>query len=337
MMKKRLLAALTALCCVSSMAAMPVSALPHRQYVKLGSNGLGYFLATITTDYVILDMADTENAEELAYQFPGCKEVVPFAGFQPATYCDTWYEVEYTPSGNAYVLTIDENSIAEFTAYSRAQLIEQEDIYNVSFISYDLYGVAFPIIDFTFEFVDPSMKMADIKDLSIPELEGFDMYDSLAIEAGLRCTIQEGSQNPIRTEIEEKGLGGYDLYVYLEEYGQSIVEKYNHIFSDVMVNPALVESTGTPEGISTSIWNTAGDLDTDGKIDASDAAELLALSAMKGATVNGGADPFTAEQKSAADLNGDTFCDANDAAYILQFAAEAGAGSELTIGEFMTR
>ena len=32
MMKKRLLAALTALFCVSSMAAMPVSALPHPEY-----------------------------------------------------------------------------------------------------------------------------------------------------------------------------------------------------------------------------------------------------------------------------------------------------------------
>ena len=129
----------------------------------------------------------------------------------------------------------------------------------------------------------------------------------------------------------------YEMIVYAKQFTKKSLDAEAYEMTGFTAGSVFVPNYDTIIYSTPSVWADAGDLNKDGSVDASDAAELLALSAMRGATADGGYDPFTAEQKSAADLNGDTFCDANDAAYILQFAAEAGAGSTLSIGEFMTR
>lgn len=74
-----------------------------------------------------------------------------------------------------------------------------------------------------------------------------------------------------------------------------------------------------------------GDVNGDGKVDASDAADILVESALIGAG-NGG--EFTPEQNIAADVNGDGKIDASDAALILVYAAEVGAGNDVKIEDF---
>ena len=140
----------------------------------------------------------------------------------------------------------------------------------------------------------------------------------------------------------EKELGADKMSAGMKETAQRMMSGQFDM-NDMLAQLKQIKKMSNFSGLLKMVPGMSGAVNAmkekikDGSVDASDAAELLVLSAMRGATVNGGADPFTAEQKSAADLNGDTFCDANDAAYILQFAAEAGAGSELSIGEFMTR
>lgn len=67
----------------------------------------------------------------------------------------------------------------------------------------------------------------------------------------------------------------------------------------------------------------SGDVNTDNEVNAADAAEILAESALTG---SGQAGHFTDAQKTAADVNNDGMIDASDAAYILAYAAAVGSG-----------
>lgn len=66
-----------------------------------------------------------------------------------------------------------------------------------------------------------------------------------------------------------------------------------------------------------------GDVNGDGTVDASDAAEILTESALIG---TGKAGTFSDAQKAVADFNQDGIMDASDAAQILEYAAAAGVG-----------
>ncbi len=68
-----------------------------------------------------------------------------------------------------------------------------------------------------------------------------------------------------------------------------------------------------------------GDMNSDSTVDASDASEILVVSAMSGA--NGSVD-LTSEQLKYADINSDGSINSVDAAYILMYAADVGAGLE---------
>ncbi|MBE6825979.1 MAG: hypothetical protein E7511_03745 [Ruminococcus sp.] len=332
MMKTRLLAALTALCCVSSMAAMPVSALPHPEYFDHDGTLSKIELQTMT---LIVETDGRELPEEELMNIEG---YISSSLYDEAQYgSDTYNEFSIVPENTAYVISIENPELQMLMASGRSFMLNTEGIEAVYLAEMTRYLYGHVDYSLDFEMVDPDMNLDEI---TIPELSEF-----TTVYAHFRNVIhyqippnELGNSELIQSRLAEGWSSGqYRMYEYLLNYGQSIVEKYSDIFSDVNVGVSILESWYPSELSAASIWDTAGDLDTDGKIDASDAAELLVLSAMKGATADGGYDPFTAEQKSAADLNGDTFCDANDAAYILQFAAEAGAGSTLSIGEFMTR
>lgn len=68
-----------------------------------------------------------------------------------------------------------------------------------------------------------------------------------------------------------------------------------------------------------------GDVNEDGTIDASDAAQILAAAAKIGSGADGG---LTPTQEASANVNADEAIDATDAAAILRYAAAAGSGNE---------
>ncbi len=75
-----------------------------------------------------------------------------------------------------------------------------------------------------------------------------------------------------------------------------------------------------------------GDLDSDGAVNASDAADLLIALAKMGA---GEDNPLTAAQQKSADVDGSGVADAADATLILQYAAYFGAGGSGSLEEFI--
>ena len=77
---------------------------------------------------------------------------------------------------------------------------------------------------------------------------------------------------------------------------------------------------------------TAGDVNGDKSVDASDAADLLIALANIGAGADSG---LTDAQTAAADADGSGALDAGDAAVILQYAAYLGSGGTGTLDEFL--
>lgn len=76
-----------------------------------------------------------------------------------------------------------------------------------------------------------------------------------------------------------------------------------------------------------------GDVNRDGSISASDAADILIESSLRGSGAGG---TFDSEQCIAADVNTDSEINASDAADILMYAANVGSGSyHGTLAEFL--
>ena len=77
-----------------------------------------------------------------------------------------------------------------------------------------------------------------------------------------------------------------------------------------------------------------GDIDSDGSINASDAAQVLIAAASIGA---GNGSGLTAEQEAASDIDHDGSINATDAAIILMYSAAVGAGqTDVTISDFIS-
>lgn len=76
-----------------------------------------------------------------------------------------------------------------------------------------------------------------------------------------------------------------------------------------------------------------GDVDNDGKVNASDAADVLCAAAMYGATGSYGS--LTDTQLAAADVDENAVVNASDGAYILQYAASKGAGNDPEWGKLI--
>ena len=78
--------------------------------------------------------------------------------------------------------------------------------------------------------------------------------------------------------------------------------------------------------------DSLGDVNGDGTVNASDAAQILIAAAAIGA----GQDPsLTEAQKNAADVNHDSTINASDAAVVLIYAAAIGAGQDVKIEDFV--
>ncbi|MBR3629683.1 MAG: hypothetical protein IKN55_04335, partial [Oscillospiraceae bacterium] len=75
-----------------------------------------------------------------------------------------------------------------------------------------------------------------------------------------------------------------------------------------------------------------GDVNGDGTVNASDAAQILIAAAAIGAGNESG---LTAEQEAVVDVNGDGSINASDAAVVLIYAAAIGAGQDVKLTDFV--
>ncbi len=122
--------------------------------------------------------------------------------------------------------------------------------------------------------------------------------------------------------LKTKAIDGVNALVTLGEYEVEAGTYYISVVNDstywwgtkYTVTANFVEDASVP-----------GDVNEDGKVDASDAAALLTAAAKLGSGAESG---LTEAQEAAANVNGDEAIDATDAAAILSYAAAVGSGNE---------
>lgn len=136
--------------------------------------------------------------------------------------------------------------------------------------------------------------------------------------------------NDLRFEYVDGGMAGvrnvydsYQSFKWLMDYCDAIVEKYPDVFADLVPVPA--GSSSTVQCIDGTVcWDEyVGDSNTDGAVDAQDAADVLSIAAQIGT----GAD---IKATSANDVNADGTVDASDAAAVLSYAAVKGTGADVS-------
>ncbi len=319
---------------VSGMGALPVQA--YNTYTSIGGteyrNNDGFIEAVQhhRCNGILIETDGTVPTEDMFKDVEGYAGLSPWE--TPVTGPTSWVNVSAEPGEHAYMVYFESGDFLLYETAGRRLMLAYDFVEKASIVEFSSYNNTCFWLNHKL-IVRAVNEDIHLDESTIPEFAGLSFTGG---SGGASYSLDEAGDCQILRDLEGKSEG--EKLEYMLALAQEVELKYNDIIASI--SPQIIQASSDPnssELSAASIWDTAGDLDTDGKVDASDAAELLVLSAMKGATVNGGADPFTAEQKSAVDLNGDTFCDANDAAYILQFAAEAGAGSALSIGEFMTR
>lgn len=125
--------------------------------------------------------------------------------------------------------------------------------------------------------------------------------------------------------------GEYQVY-FLTEAEDEPDQQYSKVYmkSDDGGNlPAVVPETRDIRIIVTGA--NKGDVNNDGKIDATDAAEILADYSL---TSTGNDSSFDENQFYAADVNDDGIADSNDASIILGYYSYVSTGGDMTITEF---
>ncbi len=160
-----------------------------------------------------------------------------------------------------------------------------------------------------------------------------------------KLTLEKGGKLDLRFVIEPNSSNNDEYWqvTLMDENGSSLVTK---AITGVNATTTLGEyeaAAGTyyvlVENDSYYYWVTqytltadfeenttiSGDVNEDGKVDASDAAALLTAAAKLGSGAESG---LTEAQEAAANVNGDEAIDATDAAAILSYAAAVGSGNE---------
>ena len=136
--------------------------------------------------------------------------------------------------------------------------------------------------------------------------------------------------NDLRFEYIDGGMAGvrnvydsYQSFKWLTDYCDAIVEKYPDVFTDLV--PVPEESSKAVQCIDGTIcWNEyVGDTNTDGEVDAADAADVLVIAAQNGTGAG-------IKATSANDVNADGYVDASDAAAVLSYAAAKGTGADVS-------
>ncbi len=134
------------------------------------------------------------------------------------------------------------------------------------------------------------------------------------------------------TEDEYIKVTGYDPYTLGSQEISVTLHKYNDVLDEWVLSTDYFHVIVYEEGTSPNAG--LGDVDVNGIVDATDAADLLVAAAAIGA---GNDSRLDAAQTANADVDGNGVLDATDAAWILRYAAYIGTGGDSTMEEFFAQ
>ncbi|MBE6849879.1 MAG: hypothetical protein E7502_08295 [Ruminococcus sp.] len=342
-MKKKMTALCTALCCACSMASLVVSA-EHDytcEFVELEDGGLGYIAdrcsygllvetgdSEMTLDTLVpfgyvdtKDMRVQDTDIHKLYTLEEYREIVNFM----------WYmvegSVETSGEGNVYVIKADYMTNDELSTLARQLTMELDFVENVQIINHVYTATS---VDFQNSFcaklADTAQDPKSIDFSAMPELNGFavsDVHDE-------KFRVSAGKEKS-ESYLAAADCKGYERYLKLNEFADSVQEKYSDVFAEFEPEFLLLESGEAPTSMElTDIWNNAGDSNSDGAVDASDAANVLNIAAQNGTGAN-------IKATAADDVNADGAVNAADAAAVLCYAAAKGTGADVSWVDILRR
>ena len=344
-MKKKMIALLTALCCASSVASLTASAEHDRrwEFVELENGRLGC-ISDRCSYGLLVETGDSEMTLDtlVPFGYVDIKDMmvkdIDIYGLYPLEeYCEymysTWYSwkdsVETSGKGNAYVIKADYMTDDELLTLARQLTMELDFVENVQIINYVYTStlIVFPN-EFSAKLADTAQDPKSIDFSAMPELNGFTIQG--VYDGSVTVNSEKGESESYRTAAEGKGYENYESYLKLNEFADSVQEKYSDVFAEFEPQFLLGATGEDPVMNLTPIWDNAGDSNSDGAVDASDAANVLNIAAQNGTGAN-------IKATAADDVNADGAVNATDAAAVLCYAAAKGTGADVSWVDILRR
>lgn len=340
MTRKKIMAVLTALCSVVSITAIPAFAETEfvQEYTETETGGLEIVTARGTYG-LLVETGDAEMSLDTLVPF-GYVDTADMEAWQTdirnlytlEEFIDTGiYTVNDLTSGesNQYVIQGEYMTTEELTALGRKLMLELDFVKNVQVLNYETRNSN---ADFQLRFNAELASADTVLDTSaIPELADFTFYswgDSLTGELFMdfdevECYLGNAEYPEFYKQYQSDTADATDYakYEYLTDFANSVQEKYPELFSSCTPIITFMGSEGSRAFSESHVWQDAGDSNSDGTVDSTDAAEML----MAAAQIGTGADVAVT---SAADVNADGALNAVDAAAVLSYAAVKGTGAE---------
>ncbi|MBR2913939.1 MAG: hypothetical protein IKC40_08475 [Oscillospiraceae bacterium] len=317
MMKKNLLALLTAICCISACGTMSGSSAWYHFRTKNG--GIGYDYQCEMYKGFLVETDGTELTEDMLQGLSGFSHLIPLERF---TYTTVWGKcsINYQPEGTAYMVGIDSDDAETLTKLGRSFMLSNGCVTQVRLVDFEKYGtaVAGPTVE-----IKPKDDTAELNSEVIPELEGFESAYNPYMGYKFTRYHAEECNCALCSDLKEVSQGGYDYYLCMQAFADELAAKYSDLIDSAEARVYDMETSATSTSWDVSIWQSAGDCNADGEVNAQDAAEQL-IAAANAAT--GGEIEIT----GANDVNADGAVNALDAAAVLAYAAAQGSGQNLS-------
>ncbi|MBE6849307.1 MAG: hypothetical protein E7502_05305 [Ruminococcus sp.] len=324
-MNKKMIAFLTALTCMSALAALPASA-------ELQVLPDGKWVDATTTPYpgIMVETDGTELTREMLSDIEGLVQIKNIVSYEEFTKSYPFWKtvVSVEPESKAYMLNLNETSPDVLIKFGRELMVTMDCIKETHLCETTHYR--YPLS--TNRFTVKTKEGIDLNEADIPEFADFTFYSS-GIE------FPEDGWNkwtvimPTDTfSVMLRTLSEYEIYCYNQDFCEEILEKYPDIIESMgqLIKYNSTSNDNAASYAASSVWTSAGDSNSDGAVDASDAANVLNIAAQNG---TGAAIKATA----ADDVNADGAVNANDAAAVLCYAAAKGTGADVSWVDILRR
>lgn len=314
---KKTIAALTALICVCSAAAFPVSASDNidfpsmetiNDYVGYPEYGGGMEEREVSTmSYFIVE---TDGTEMMTVDVPYLTKLAA-SEITDEDIAGCYGGLEYHADSLYYEVHLD--SLEHMTAVARNLWLENDSIRNIYFIRKDNrtgvdgpWGLS----------IYPKDENAQLEVRDFPDFNALTKSNEDAVwYAGLSPELRELRELTCTTDYED--------YLFMSGLAEQLMAEYGDVFDHIELEWSGKEGSSSYFYMTQTAWATAGDPNADGTVTAEDAADLLITAAEAGA---GAVIAATA----AADVNADGTVGADDAAAVLCYAAAQGSGNPLS-------
>ncbi len=333
-MMKKMIALLTALSCMASAASLTASACYLDEYTLI--DGYPYELSHSWDTSLIVETDGTELTMDMFSENENISDVkafektISYNGVGLRTY-------DYTPDGTAYLVGTKCQTKEECIALARTLMLEYDvikDVHTVTITTRHFVQCYRRVNIYLNGYTSADAyddNLEDVPDVStiinaenMPELAEFRKVepDPSSDTGRVRLSVSYDFNDQWH-EMQESGMGDWELHQYFCAFVDDLNEKYDDIIDAMEPEVQPLHGPGSQNGTAVSPWDTAGDTNTDGAVDASDAADVLTIAAQNGTGAG-------IKATSANDVNAEGNVDASDAAAVLCYAAAQGTGAEVS-------